>query len=131
MKQAMTNRMRGGELAIWINFGCKTVWAFFVIALFHFGFPDITIAPFLPMAIAAIAVAATGTWLDQLLLPYRSDMTAALIDCFVFSLLLYGLQYLIPNYALTNQSALAIGLVLASLEWGIHRYIHRQARLRS
>ncbi|MDR6225531.1 DUF2512 family protein [Desmospora profundinema] len=113
---------------MWINFGCKAVWAFFVIALFHFGFSGVVITPFVPMAVAAVSVAVVGTWLDHLLLPQRSDMTAALIDCFAFALLLYGLQFLFSGYSLNNQAALAIGLVLASLEWMIHRQIHRQPR---
>ncbi|PTM56738.1 DUF2512 family protein [Desmospora activa] len=116
---------------MWINFGCKAIWAFFVIALFHYGFTDVTIAPFLPLLVAAVSVALVGTWLDYLLLPHRSVMTAALIDLLAFSLLLYGLQYLFSDYSLTNHAALTIGLILALLEWMVHRQIYRQPRYRT
>lgn len=116
---------------MWINFGCKTIWAFFVIALFHYGFIDVTITPFLPLLAAAVLVALVGTWLDYLLLPHRSVMTAAIIDLLAYSLLLYGLQYLFSGYFITNHAALMIGLILALLEWLIHHQIHRQPRYRS
>ncbi|PTX62529.1 hypothetical protein C8P63_105124 [Melghirimyces profundicolus] len=62
-----------------------------------------------------------GVWLDRRLLPDHSSTTAALVDLFAFSLLLYTLQYLFPPAFVDSGTALTVGLILAVTEAALHR----------
>ncbi|MGF7087511.1 hypothetical protein JOD24_001347 [Kroppenstedtia sanguinis] len=57
-----------------------------------------------------------GLWLDRLMIAGRSSTTAAIVDFLVYSLLIYGLPYLLPSVYANTHTALTVGLLLAGSE---------------
>jgi hypothetical protein len=74
------------------------------------------------LVVSAGFIAGVTAWLDHVLIHHMSRFALALIDLFVIALLLYGIQFLFVPFSLDPNSALTVGLVLAIIEWFLHRY---------